>query len=307
MSKGPLVECVPNVSEGRDEAKIEELAAVVGAVEGVRLLDRHTDPDHNRTVFTLAASPEAVVEAGVRLAGKAAELIDLNRHRGVHPRIGALDVLPFVPLRRISLEECAGLAVRAGERIWREHRIPVYLYGAAARRPERRRLAEIRRGGFEALREAAARDPERAPDIGGPGLHPTAGATAAGARKIMIAYNVLLETPDVTVAGRIARRIRASSGGLPEVQAMGVYLPRRGLAQVSMNLLDYEATPVHEVFRAVAGEAEREGVAVRSSEGGGLIPRRALEMAEAEGVDLKWENLRPDAVLEERLKACGLQ
>ena len=303
---GPLVEIVPNVSEGRDRAKIEELAAVVGAVEGVRLLDRHTDPDHNRTVFTLAGSPEAVVEAGVRLAGKAAELIDLNRHRGVHPRIGALDVLPFVPLRRISLEECAGLAVRAGERIWREHRIPVYLYGAAARRPERR-LAEIRRGGFEALREAAARDPERAPDIGGPGLHPTAGATAAGARKIMIAYNVLLETPDVTVAGRIARRIRASSGGLPEVQAMGVYLPRRGLAQVSMNLLDYGATPVHEVFLAVAREAEREGVAVRSSEVVGLIPRRALKMAEAAGVDLKWENLRPDAVLEERLKACGLQ
>jgi len=302
---GPLVECVPNVSEGRDEAKIEELAAAIRSVEGVRLLDRHTDPDHNRTVFTLAGAPEAVVEAGVRLASKAAELIDLNRHRGVHPRIGALDVLPFVPLRGISLEECARLAVRASERIWREHRIPVYLYGAAARRPERRRLAEIRRGGFEALRGVAARDPEKAPDIGGPGLHPTAGATAAGARKVMIAYNVLLDTPDVAVAERIARRIRASSGGLPHVQAMGVYLPHRGLAQVSMNLTDYEATPLHEVFLAVAREAEREGVGVHSSEIVGLIPRRALEMAS--GVDLKWENLNPEAVLEERLMACGLQ
>ncbi len=301
----PLVECVPNVSEGRDEAKIEELAAAIRAVDGVRLLDRHTDPDHNRTVFTLAGAPEAAVEAGVRLAGKAAELIDLTRHRGVHPRIGALDVLPFVPLRGISLEECARLAVRAGERIWREHRIPVYLYGAAARRPERRRLAEIRRGGFEALREAAARDPEKAPDIGGPQLHSTAGATAAGARKVMIAYNVLLDTPDVAVAERIARRIRASSGGLPHVQAMGVYLPHRRLAQVSMNLTDYEATPLHEVFLAVAREAEREGAGVHSSEIVGLIPRRALEMAS--GVDLKWENLKPDAVLENRLEACGLQ
>ncbi len=301
---GALVECVPNVSEGRDAAKIEELAAAC-SVEGAHLLDRHSDADHNRTVFTLAGPPEAVVEAGIRLAGKAAELIDLNRHRGVHPRIGALDVLPFVPLRGISLEECARLAVRAGERIWEEHRIPVYLYGAAARRPERRRLAEIRRGGFEALREAAARDPEKAPDIGGPRLHPTAGATAAGARRVMIAYNVLLDTPDVAVAERIARRIRASSGGLPHVQAMGVYLPHRGLAQVSMNLTDYEATPLHEVFLAVAREAERESVGIHSSEIVGLIPRRALEMAS--GVDLKWENLKPDAVLENRLEACGLQ
>jgi len=295
----PVVECVPNFSEGKDPGKVDEIVKAITSVPGVLLLDRQSDADHNRTVVTFAGAPEVVVEAAVRGAGKAAELIDLNRHTGVHPRIGALDVLPFVPLQNVRIEECAALAVTAGEEIWKRFHVPVYLYGAAARRPERRQLAAIRRGQFEGLREEVLRHPERRPDIGGPELHPTAGACAAGARKILIAYNIQLATSDVAVAQRIARKIRSSSGGLPAVKAMGVFLRSRNQAQVSMNLTDFEQTAPHEVFAVVKREAERLGYGVAGSEIIGLIPRRAIEMAK--GSELQLENFHPGIILEDRL------
>lgn len=295
-----LIECVPNVSEGRDERVIQELAEAVQAIPGVWLLDVDPDPDHHRTVITFAGPPEAVVEAAIRLARLAVERIDLNRHRGQHPRIGALDVLPFVPLENATLEECVQLAVRAGERLWEELGVPVYLYGAAARRPERKTLAPIRRGQFEQLRLEALRDPKRAPDIGGPGLHPTAGATAVGARAFLIAFNVQLENADLQAAQEIARVIRGSSGGLPGVQAMGVWLESRQQAQVSMNITDIEAAPLALVHRRVTEEARKRGARVASSEIVGLIPRRALELSR--GYDLQLENFTPDKILEVRLE-----
>jgi glutamate formiminotransferase len=299
-----LVECVPNVSEGRNAETLAALGQTLAGRPGVALLDRHADPDHNRAVFTFAGEPAAVSAAAVELAGRAAALIDLNRSWGAHPRIGALDVLPFIPLRGVSMAECAWLAVSAGEEIWRRFRIPVYLYESAARRPEGRNLADVRRGEFEKLRAEAPTNPSRRPDIGGPGLHPTAGAIAAGARKILVAYNINLAAPDASAARRIARRIRESSGGLPCVKAMGLWLPSRGLAQVSTNLVDYTVTPPHVVFAAVRREAELEGVAVTGSELVGLAPRAALEAPP--GLDLMWENLHPGSILEDRLAACGL-
>jgi glutamate formiminotransferase len=296
---GRLVECVPNISEGRDAGVVDRIAGAAESVSGVWLLDRQSDADHHRSVLTFVGEPEAIVEAAVQIAGRAVELIDLNGHQGAHPRIGALDVLPFVPLRGVTLAECARMAVRAGEEIWRRHGVPVYLYEAAARREGRRNLAAVRRGQFERLREAAASEPDRRPDIGGPGLHPTAGAVAAGARRLMIAYNILLASDDVGAAKQIARAVRASSGGLPEVKAMGVALDSRGLAQVSMNLTDFRVTPPHVAFEAVRTRAEALGIGVRASEIVGLIPRKALEMAEDH--DLRWENLSDDAILENRL------
>jgi glutamate formiminotransferase len=294
----PLVECVPNFSEGRDPEKVMRLAEAIRSA-GVAVLDVHSDPDHNRSVITFAGAPEAVSEAAVRAAGAAVELIDLRRHEGVHPRIGALDVLPFVPLEGLGLEECAALAVETAGEIWRRHRLPAYLYEAAARRPDRKNLAFIRRGQFERLREEALRDPERRPDIGGPGLHPTAGAVAVGARKLLIAFNVQLATGDVAVARRIAAKIRAASGGLPEVKAMGVYLASRGQAQVSMNLTDFEVTPPWRAFQAVAEEAARMGVAVAGAEFVGLAPRKALESPP--GAALPLAGFDPSRILEARL------
>lgn len=294
-----LVECVPNFSEGRDPVKVRAIAGAIASVAGVLLLDTQSDPDHNRSVFTLAGPPEAVVEAAVRSAGAAVELIDLNHHEGVHPRIGALDVVPFVPLRGVTLEDCAQCAARAGEQIWQRYRVPVYLYEAAARRPDRVNLAAVRRGQFEGLREEVTLNPDRAPDIGGPRLHPTAGATAVGARKIMIACNVQLGTPDVAIARKIASKIRFSSGGLPHVKAMGVLLASRNLAQVSMNLTDFEQTPPHEVFEAVEREAAHYGVPVAGAEIIGLIPQKALDMAA--GHDLQLENFHSGMILEHRL------
>ncbi len=300
---GQLIECVPNVSDGRNPETIGALAQVLTGRPGVALLDRHADPDHNRTVFTFAGEPAAVAAAAVEFAGRAADLIDLNRNSGVHPRIGALDVLPFIPLRGVSMDECAALAVSAGEEIWRRFRVPVYLYEYAARRPERRNLADVRRGEFEKLRTEAGSCAARRPDIGGPELHPTAGAVAAGARKVLVAYNIHLAAPDASAARRIARRVRESAGGLPCVKAMGLWLPSRGLAQISTNLTDYTVTPPHAVFAAVLREAEREGVAISGSELVGLAPRAAVEAPP--GLDLMWENLRPDSILEDRLAACG--
>jgi len=294
-----LIECVPNFSEGRDPEKVAELVKAVCSAPGVVLLDQEMDADHNRCVLTFAGSPDAVVEAALRGVGKAAELIDLNRHAGVHPRIGATDVVPLVPIEGVTLEDCAKLAVRLGEEIWRRFEIPVYFYEAAARRPDRVNLENLRRGQFEGLREEVLSDPERAPDAGEPRLHPTAGATVVGARKFLIAFNVNLGTPDVEIARRIAKAVRYSSGGFRYVKAMGVALSSRNLAQVSMNLTDFEQTPVHQVFEAVRREAGRYGVAVVGSEIVGLVPKRAIEMAA--DFYLQCENFAPDVVLENRL------
>jgi glutamate formiminotransferase len=314
-----LVECVPNLSEGRRPEVVDELvAAFAGADPGVLVLDRSSDADHDRTVLTLAGPGPALVEAAVAGARACVRLIDLNQHRGVHPRMGALDVLPFVPLGRATRLrgggdpdlDCAALAERAGRRIAAEAGVPVYLYGAAARRPDRAALPAVRGRGFEALRSALAADdpgppggppdpPGRGPDLGGPGLHPTAGATAVGARGLLIAYNVELAGADLELARRIAAAVRERDGGLPAVRAMGVPLAERGLVQVSMNLLDYKVTPPAVAFAAVAGLAEPAGARVVASEIVGLVPAAAL--AGVDPADLLLPPDTPDRFLEERL------
>jgi glutamate formiminotransferase / formiminotetrahydrofolate cyclodeaminase len=300
----PIVECVPNFSEGRDAGKIDAIVDAIRSRPGVAVLDRESDEDHNRSVVTFVGPPEEVLEAALAGIGKAVELIDLTRHTGVHPRVGAADVVPFVPIEGVTLEECVGLAHRAGEAIWRRYGVPVYFYEAAALREDRVNLANIRRGQFEGLREDVRSHPERRPDVGGPELHATAGATVVGARKFLIAYNINLGTPDVAVAKRIAKVVRFSSGGLPCVKAMGVKLEARNLAQVSMNLTDFEQTPMHQVFEAVKREAAREGVAVVGSEIVGLVPKKALEMASE--FFLQIENFQPGLVLENRMmEAAG--
>jgi glutamate formiminotransferase/formiminotetrahydrofolate cyclodeaminase len=295
-----LVECVPNFSEGRQVAKVDAIVKAICSVPGVVLLKRESDADHNRSVVTLAGEPAAVCEAAVRGVGKAAELIDLTRQTGAHPRIGATDVVPFIPIEGLTLEDCVKLSHQAGRQIWERYRIPVYFYEAAAQWPERTNLENVRRGQFEGLREEVQRNPQRAPDVGEPRLHPTAGATVVGARKFLIAYNINLNTADLDIAKRIAKTIRFSSGGMPCVKAMGVDLRARNLAQVSMNLTDFERTPVHQVFETVKREAERLGVGIVGSEIIGLIPRRAIEMT-AEFY-LKVENFSAAQVLENRLE-----
>ncbi len=295
-----LVECVPNFSEGRQVAKIDAIVEAMRAVPGVYLLARESDADHNRSVVTLVGEPEAVREAAVRGVGKAAELIDLTRQTGAHPRVGATDVVPFIPIEGVTIEDCVLLANEAGRQVWERYHIPVYLYEAAAQWPERVNLENIRRGQFEGLREEVLRNPQRAPDIGEPQLHPTAGATVVGARKFLIAYNINLNTPDLEIAKRIAKTIRFSSGGMPCVKAMGVDLRARNLAQVSMNLTDFEQTPIHKVFETVKREAARLGVGIVGSEIVGLIPRRAIEMTAEHFLHV--ENFSPAQVLENRLE-----
>ena len=270
-----IIECVPNFSEGRDPARIDALVNAIAGAPGVLVLDRTSDRDHNRTVITFAGRPQYVVEAAVRAAAEAIRSIDLRTHRGVHPRVGALDVLPFVPLGSATMEHCVVLAHEAGERISRELGLPVYFYAEAARRPERVALENVRRGQFETLREAALDDPSRAPDLGGPGLHPSAGAAIVGARKILIAFNVDLASTDLDLARRIARRIRARSGGFPAVKALGLPLPSRNLVQISMNLTDFRQTPLHVVYEEVERLAAAEGVVVVGSELIGLLPQDA--------------------------------
>jgi glutamate formiminotransferase len=294
-----IVECVPNFSEGQDPAIVDAIADSIARRPGLAILGRTMDADHNRSVITFAGSPAAVRDAAIHAVEKAAELIDLRRHTGVHPRIGATDVLPFVPVEGVSMEDCVDLAHTVGEEIWSQLGIPVYFYEKAARRPERERLENIRRGQFETVRELAATDPGRKPDIGGPELHLSAGATVVGARQFLIAYNINLETDEVSVATNIAKKIRTSSGGFPHVKALGVYLLSRKQSQVSMNLTDFRITPVHVVFDAVREQAESEGVRIAGSEIIGLIPKAALEMA-AEHY-WKCENFSPDLVLENRL------
>ena len=298
-----IVECVPNFSEGRDAARVDAIIAAIQSVAGIVILDREMDGDHNRSVVTFAGPAESVGEAAFRGVEKAVELIDLRRHTGVHPRIGAADVVPFVPVEGVTIEDCVRIAERLAEQLWERLKVPVYLYEAAARRPENVNLENIRRGQFEGLREEVLTKPERRPDFGEPALHPSAGATVVGARKFLIAYNINLTTPDVEIAKRIARAIRFSSGGFRYVKAMGVALASRNLAQVSMNLTDFEQTPIHRVFEAVRAEAARYGVAIAASEIVGLIPKKAIEMT-AEWY-LQVENFKADLVLENRLAAAG--
>ena len=296
-----LIECVPNFSEGRDHKKIEALVAAMSGIKGAWVLDVHSDPDHNRSVVTLAGEPEPVTEAALRGVAKAAELIDLRHHRGGHPRIGATDVLPFVPVGGVAMETCVKLARYAGAEIWSRYDVPVYFYEEAALRPERKRLESVRSGEFEYLRDEVLRNADRTPDIGGPGLHPSAGAVAVGARKFLIAYNINLATPDVSVAKKIARAIRASNGGLPHLKAIGVQLKDRKLAQVAMNLTDFEQTSIRRVFEAVRLEAERNGSSIRSSEIVGLVPRKALGPDDAAYLQL--ESFEPaQKILETRLE-----
>jgi glutamate formiminotransferase len=294
-----LVECVPNFSEGRDAGKIDAIVRSVLSVPGVAVLDREADADHNRSVITFVGSPDAVAESAFRAVETAASLIDLTQHRGAHPRIGAADVVPFVPVEGITLDECVRLAERVGQEIWQRLHIPVYFYEAAAKRPERMNLENIRRGQFEGLRQEIGSVEARRPDIGDPACHPTAGAVAVGARKFLIAYNINLGTSDVEIAKRIAKIIRFSSGGFPYVKAMGVMLESRNLARVSMNLTDFEQTPLHVVFDAVRREAEKAGVGVVGSEIIGLIPRKAIELAAAHFA--QFENFRPEMILENRI------
>ena len=270
----PIVECVPNFSEGVDARKVEAIVAAMH-VEGVRLLDWSMDADHNRSVVTVAGDPAAVVESAIRGAGKAAELIDLTVQQGVHPRIGAADVIPFVPISGIKLEQCALLARQAGNEIWRRFGVPVYFYEAAAARPDRANLEDVRRGQFEGLRDAARKDASRRPDVGGPGLHTTAGACAVGARKFLVAYNIYLDSTDVAIARAIAKEVRAAGGGLKGVKAMGVLA--HGRAQLTMNITDFKATPLSEVFEKVSRLAQRHKTAPVEGEVIGLIPEAACE------------------------------
>lgn len=296
-----LIECVPNFSEGRDPAKVDAIVKAMSGVPGVYVLDREMDADHNRCVITLAGEPDAVAEGAILGAGKAMELIDMNEHAGAHPRVGATDVVPFIPIEGVTLEDCVALARRVGNEIWKRYRIPIFFYEAAATRPDRVNLENVRKGQFEGLREELKKNHDRQPDVGEPKLHPTAGVTVVGARKFLIAYNVNLNTPDVSIANRIAKAIRFSSGGLRYVKSMGVELKARNLAQVSINLTDFEQTPMHRVYEMVKREAERYGVMPVGSEIVGLVPKKAIEMAA--DFFLQLEAFSPAQVFENKLEA----
>jgi len=293
-----LVECVPNFSEGRDKSKVDAIIEAM-KMDGVYLLDREMDADHNRCVITLVGDREPIMEAVLRGIGKAAEVIDLTKHQGAHPRMGATDVVPFIPIEGVTIEDCVQMAKHVGAEIWKRYQIPVYLYESAATRPERTNLENIRRGQFEGIRDDIATNPARMPDFGDPRVHTTAGATVVGARKFLVAYNVYLNTPDVEVAKKIGKAVRFSNGGLRFVKGMGI--PVRGLAQVSMNLTDTDQTPIARVFEFVKREAARYGVMPLSSEIVGLIPKKALEDA-AEWF-LQVENFDSSLILENRLSS----
>ena len=293
-----LVECVPNFSEGRDKAKVDAIIEAM-KVDGVYLLDREMDAEHNRCVITLVGDRNAIAEAAIRGVGRAGELIDLTKHQGAHPRMGAADVVPFIPIEGVTLEDCVAIARHVGQEIWKRYKIPVYLYEAAAARPERQNLENIRRGQFEGIRADIATNPDRLPDFGEAAVHPTAGATVVGARKFLIAYNVFLNTADVEIAKKVAKAVRQSSGGFRFVKGAGFLV--RGLAQVSMNLTDFEQTPIARVFEFVKREAARYGVEPASSEIVGLIPKKALE--EAAEWFLQVENFDSSLILENRLAA----
>lgn len=293
-----IIECVPNFSEGRKSEVVAELASVIDAVAQVAVLDVHMDADHNRSVITFAGAPDAVLAAAVRVVARAVHLIDLREHAGVHPRLGATDVLPFVPIKGVTMDECVRLAHAAGERIWRETSVPVYFYEHAAHEGKARRLEHVRRGGYDERRAEALRGIEHVPDIGA-NLHESAGAVIVGARAFLIAFNINLRTDDVHLAKRIARAVRESGGGLPHVKALGLKLGSRDIVQVSMNLTNYQVTSPEKVFRAVEREAHEAGIAIEHSEIVGLVPQAALP---ADITALKIANFSPDTIFENRLE-----
>ncbi len=296
-----LIECVPNFSEGRKGETVERIAHAIESVPGATVLNRHLDADHNRSVITFVAEPQLVVEAAMRAVATAAELIDLRTHSGQHPRIGATDVLPFIPVGGVTMDECVALAHDAGRRIWQELSIPVYFYERAALRPERARLENVRGKGFEHLREEIAKNHDRAPDVGEARLHQSAGAIAVSSRPFLIAFNINLRSRDVAIARRIAHAVRERDGGLPFVKALGFELPSRGLVQVSMNLIDYQQTSITRVFDAVHREASRLGAEIAGTEIVGLLPQAALDRTAAYFPLL--ENFRETLVLEHLLEA----
>ena len=301
---GNLVECVPNFSEGRNKETITRLCAAIAAVPTTCVLDTHIDPDHNRSVITFVAHPDQIVTAAVNAVTLAAELIDMRRHRGEHPRLGSTDVLPFVPVSGVTLDDCVLFAHQAGERIGRELSIPVFFYERAALRPDRKNLEDVRRGALELLREQIATVTERAPDVGPLQVHETAGAIAVGARPFLIAFNINLRAKDVAVAREIARAVRARQGGLPFVKALGFELATRGLVQVSMNLVNYEVTGMEQAYEAVRKEADRLGVEIASTEIVGLVPEKALNR-ESEYFS-KLESFGGEKVLESSIRnLCG--
>jgi glutamate formiminotransferase/formiminotetrahydrofolate cyclodeaminase len=294
-----LVECVPNFSEGRNAAIVDAIVGELTSVEGVKLLDKEMDASHNRAVVSFLGEPEAVVEAAFRATKKASELIDLNKHRGEHPRMGATDVVPLVPLRDVTMKDCVELAKALARRIGEELAIPVFLYEAAATRPERENLAQVRSGEFEGLRDAIGKDPGKRPDFGPEQIHPTAGATAVGARMPLVAFNVNLGSSNISVARKIARAVRFSHGGFRYAKALGFELKDVGMVQVSMNLVNTEGTPIQRVFALIKSEAERYGVPIVGSEIVGLVPMNALvDVAEHH---LRLEGFERDQILETRL------
>ncbi|TCO63263.1 glutamate formimidoyltransferase [Caldanaerobacter subterraneus] len=293
-----IIECVPNVSEGRDQEKISELIKEVVSTEGVKLLDYSSDKDHNRTVITFVGDKEGVKEAAFKLIKKASEIIDMRYHKGEHPRIGAVDVVPFVPVKNATMEECVQIARELGERVGKELNIPVYLYEEAATTPERKNLENIRRGEYEGFFEKI-KQPEWKPDFGPSEMNPKSGATVIGARNFLIAFNVNLGTNDIEIANKIAKAVRFSSGGYRYVKAMGVELKERGIVQVSMNLTDFNKTPIYRVFETIKAEASRYGVNVVGSEIIGLVPSKAL--LDVADYYLRLENFSMDMVLENRI------
>ena len=294
-----LIECVPNFSEGRRQDVIDEIVNCFKGKRGVYLLDHRADEDHNRLVISLVGAPAPIQEALLEAAKVALKHIDMNAHQGGHPRIGAVDVVPFTPIKGITMEECIELAHNFGERYYKETGIPVYFYEDAALRPERKRLEVIRKGQYEVLKDEAKTNPDRRPDIGEACLHPTAGATVIGARKFLVAFNVNLDTPDVNIAKKIAAAVRASSGGFCHVKGIGLALEERGITQVSMNLVDYEKNSLYRVLETIRMEAKRWGVGVVETEVYGMIPLNAI--LESAAYYLQIAGFDPEQVLELRL------
>ncbi len=298
-----IVECVPNFSEGRRPEVLDAIVEAIASVEGIRVLGKEMDKDHNRAVVTFVGEPEAVKSAAFAGCAKAAELIDLTQHTGEHPRIGATDVIPFIPISGVSVEECIDLAKEVGREIAEKLEIPIYLYEKAATRPERENLANVREGQFEGLRDVIGVDPSRRPDFGPARIHPTAGATAVGVRDFLIAYNIYLNTNDLELARKIARRVRFLDGGFRYVKANGFAIRERGCVQVSMNLTNYKGTPIHDAFDFVKREAARYGVSVTDSEVIGLVPFEAI--VDTAAFHLQLNDFKPEQVLEHKLYAGG--
>lgn len=294
-----LIECVPNFSEGRRRDVMDEIVACFKGRRGVYLLDHRADEDHNRLVISLVGAPAPIQDALIDAAKVALKYIDLNAHKGAHPRIGAVDVIPFTPIKNITMDECIKLAHDFGERYFKETGIPVYFYEDAAKRPERKRLEIVRKGQYEVLKDEAKTNPDRMPDVGGPGLHPTAGGSVIGARKFLVAYNVNLDTPNVDIAKKIATAVKASSGGFGFVKGMGVALEERGMAQVSMNLVDYEKNSLYRVTELIRMEAKRWGVQIVETEVYGMIPINAI--LESAAYYLQITDFDPSQVLELKL------